>query len=93
MKESSDILIRKLTKIEVEPGDILYIQLPYSMRQKKLEAVAESIDNFFKGRRIKILIGQFDIKFTAIKEKKTKEKVNESTIPALPTNSDFEHWS
>lgn len=70
MKPVDKDIAEMCARIVVEPGDLLYIQLPQNISAEKAEATAKAIHNFFKPERVRVLFGDIPITFSAVHEEK-----------------------
>lgn len=68
MKEHGTIqvLIAEIQRITVKPDEMLYIKLP-DLQPDEMKNVAWSLNEFFHGNRVKVIVGQYDLEFTAVK--------------------------
>ena len=62
----SDAIMLAVQRLDVRPGDTLYIRLPQHMTEKKIKVYAENIHDFFKHLNVKILIGDEEIEFVVV---------------------------
>jgi hypothetical protein len=62
---SEDQLIKAVTKIEINSGEYLYIQLPEDISKETAEKARKVLQSFFKDKNVKILLGTVELKFSS----------------------------
>lgn len=63
-------IFQECQRVNVKPGDILYVKIPPGTDAAKAQMTAECIHGFFKKDRVRVLFGDIDLEFTAVAEEK-----------------------
>lgn len=63
----SEVKITGLTRIDIQEGDYLYVQYPCGLDKETQKNIVDSIGHFFEGKLVKVISGDIDLKFTAVK--------------------------